>query len=69
MNAAPPLPIRKLRAEMEMKNLSLKQVSALSGVTYSQCSMILNGRLLHPQFFAKIRRAIKAAPAPMEVAA
>ena len=57
MSAVPPLQVRKLRAEMQMKNLSLKEVSAASGVTYSQCSQILNGRLLHAEFLAKIRRA------------
>lgn len=69
MNAVPPLEIRKLRAAMELKNLSLRDVSARSGVGYSQCSQILNGRLNHAAYFNRIRRAIRTAPKPLEAIA
>lgn len=69
MNAPPPLPLRKLRAEMVLKDLSLMEVSDRSGVPYAQCSQVLNGRLIHPVYFEKIRAAIKEAPQPKEPAA
>lgn len=53
---------------MILKNLSLEDVSELSGVGYAQCSQILNGRLIHEVYFGKIRDAIKAAPQPKEPA-
>jgi hypothetical protein len=68
MSALPPLPVRKLKAEMVLKNLDLREVSERSGVIYTTCSQILNGRLIHPVFFKKIRDAIKAAPYPREAA-
>lgn len=69
MNAVPPLPLRKLRAEMQLKNLSLREVSERSGVRYAQASQVLKGRLIHPGYLELIRRVIKAAPHPLEVAA
>ncbi len=69
MSAIPSLSLRKLRAEMILKNLDLGDVSRLSGVGYSQCSQVLKGRLVHDEYFKKIRDAIKAAPMPKEVAA
>lgn len=68
MSTIPPLAIRKLRAEMALKNLSLIDVSRRSGVGYAQCSQILNGRLVHADYCEKIRRAIKAAREPKEAA-
>lgn len=68
MGALSPLPVRKLRAEMVLKNLSLRDVSDRSGVGYAQCSQILNGRLIHSGYFARISRVIKAAPQPKEAA-
>ncbi len=69
MNGTTPLPLRKLRAEMVMKDLTLEDVSRLSEVGYTQCSQILKGRLIHPGWLEKIREAIKKAPMPKEVAA
>lgn len=69
MSAIPPLAVRQLKADMALKNLDLGDVSRLSGVGYSQCSQVLNGRLIHEEYFAKIRDAIKAAPQPKEPAA
>jgi hypothetical protein len=69
MSAIPPLGLRKLRAEMILKNLDLGDVARLSGVGYAQCSQVLNGRLNHEEYFGKIRDAIKAAPMPKEAAA
>jgi hypothetical protein len=56
--------IRKLRSEMELKDLSLREVSELSGVGYSVASAVLTGRLFHPTALEKIGRAIKDAPIP-----
>ena len=49
---------------MEMKGLSLRDVSERSGVDYSSCSRLLNGWLNHPAYFEKIKQAIEAAPEP-----
>jgi len=52
-----------------MKNLSLKDVSELSGVPYSNCSQVLNGRLIHPEYLRRIKKAIRNAPIPQEAVA
>jgi predicted HTH domain antitoxin len=49
---------------MAMKDLSVRKVSELSGVPYAQVSQILNGRLIHPEYFDKIKRAIRNARTP-----
>lgn len=69
MNAVP-VPIRKLKAQMALKDLTLLKVSELSGVEYSVCSRILNGRVIHPEYLRRIKEAIQKSPAPdREVAA
>lgn len=60
----PPVKIRRLRAQMELSNLTLKEVSDRSGVGYSNCSMILCGRLHDPEKLAKIVAVIKAGRGP-----
>jgi len=64
MSANRPLEIRKLRADMALKNLSLTDVHRRSGVGYAQCSQVLNGHLRHASYLARIRQAIKSAPQP-----
>ena len=66
MNA---IPMRKLKAQMVLKDLSLKDVHRRSGVPYQQCSEILNGTRIHAEKLARIKRAIELAPTPKEVAA
>jgi len=68
MSAIEPKVLRQLKAKMALKDLSLIKVSELSGVPYASCSQILNGRLNHTEYFARIRRAIRQAPMPMEAA-
>jgi len=51
------------------KGLSLKDVSRLSGVGYSLCSLILNGRYNDADKLAAIKRAIRNAPMPTEATA
>lgn len=62
----PPLPknLRRLRADMELKALDLYRVAAASGVPYTECSRILNGRVERPADLKKIASAIKSAPEP-----
>lgn len=64
-----PTPLRKLKAQMALKDLSLKDVSRRSGVPYQQCSEILNGTRVHSAKAALIKRSIESAPTPKEVAA
>jgi len=66
MKVIAPLAIRKLRAEMELKNLSLRAVAEAAEVNYSIASQVLSGRLIHPRALAKIRAVIKATRSPEE---
>jgi hypothetical protein len=66
MNA---IPMRKLKAQMVLKDLSLKDVSRRSGVPYQQCSEILNGTRVHAGKARLIRGAIESAPTPKELVA
>ena len=61
--------MRKLKARMALKGLSLKDVSDLSGVNYSYCSLILSGIRNNPDELKKIKAAIRNAPMPEEAAA
>lgn len=64
-----PIPLRNLKAMMALKDLSLRDVSRRSGVPYTMCSAILNGRLIHTEYARRIQRAIETAPKPKAVAA
>jgi hypothetical protein len=60
--ARKPKALRMLRAKMEEKELSLKDVSELANVGYTLASDVLNGRQIRPEVFKKLRFAIEAAP-------
>lgn len=62
------VPLRKLKAEMVMKDISLRKLSELSTVPYNTCSQILNGMHIHPEYLRRIRKAIHNAPPPREAA-
>ena len=62
MKLIPPPEIRALRAQMELKALSIKEVSQLSRLPYQTCSAILRGRQVHPKYLLKIQAAIEKAP-------
>lgn len=64
-----PVPQRKLKAKMALKDLSLKKLSQLANVPYSDCSRILNGSMIHPEYFRRIKKAIREAPTPEQLAA
>ena len=61
-----PMHIRELRSQMELKALSLGEVSAAARVPYTAASAILGGRLIQPENLRKIREAIESAPMPEE---
>lgn len=63
-----PVPLRKLKAQMVLRDLSVRDVSTLSGVPYATTSQILNGKLVQPEFLQRIKRAIHSAPLPQEAA-
>lgn len=71
MPAPLPLKIRRLRASMEMKGLSLSDIAAGVDMPYAVASRLLNAR---PESAARTARLkdiaafIKAAPMPEEVA-
>ena len=64
-----PIEIRRLRARMELKELSLKDVADAANGPYATCSQILKGRLVHPEYLRRIKAAIRRAPQPLEAAA
>jgi transcriptional regulator with XRE-family HTH domain len=60
--------LRKLKAKMILRGLSLADVSRLSRVPYNTTSMILNGHLVHQQYLSQIEEAIRKAPVLQEAA-
>ena len=58
------VPLRKLKAKAVMKGLRLIDIVALSGVPHSSASQVLNGRLIHPEYLARIEKVIREAPEP-----
>lgn len=69
MHTAPPLSLRKLKAEMVMKNIRLGVLSSRIGESAGRVSGILSGKRIEPHVLAKIRNAIRCAPMPREVVA
>lgn len=69
MTAKLPLPIRELRAMAEMKELSLYDISAGSGVPYSEACRVLKGRRTSPTHYEKVRSFIEKSPMPKEAKA
>lgn len=57
-----PLPIRELRAQMELKEISLEEVSTRAGVSYTTASAVLNARVFYREAFFKLKHAIEDAP-------
>lgn len=55
--------LRSIKADAVLAGLSLKEISKASGVSYCTASQIMNGRLVHPRYLAKIQTAIKEASA------
>ena len=66
LKTIPPLPLRKLAAEMKIKHLSLETVATKSGVHYATASGILNGKLNCRERLARIAAFIHSAPMPVE---
>lgn len=63
------VPQTKLKMKMVQKGLSLRDVSEQSGVGYSLCSLILNGKYNDAAKLSAIKRAIRNAPMPAEAVA
>lgn len=61
-----PLPLRELKAQMALKDLSLKEVAKKAKVHYPTASLILSGRLQDTQRLSALRKAIERAPMPTE---
>jgi hypothetical protein len=59
-----PLHVRRLRGKMEIKNLTMRTISATTGIPYTSVSAILCGRLVSPEYLRRIQEAIEAAPMP-----
>jgi len=62
----PPLEIRKLRAEMEMKFISLTFVAKKTKLHISKASEILRGKRNDSEALGKIAKVIHEAPMPVE---
>lgn len=67
--SVPPLNLRKLKANMVLKNLTLREVAAMANVPYVTASDIINGRRIHSSYLGRIARVISNARMPREVAA
>lgn len=63
---AKPLKLRKLKAEMELKELDLATVAKRARVPYATASQVLNGRLRDPLRLQKLSTVIERAPTPAE---
>lgn len=59
-----PLKFRKLKAMMEMKELTLNAVAERAGINLSIASLVLNGRLRDALKFRKLSAVIERAPLP-----
>ena len=64
-----PLPIRELRAQAELKGLSLYDISVGSEVPYAEASRVLNGRQTSPAHLQKVSDFIRKARMPKEATA
>jgi hypothetical protein len=60
------VPLRKLKAQMIIKGLSLGDVARLARVPYTTASSILNGQLVHPEYRRQLENAVRQAPTPQE---
>jgi hypothetical protein len=56
------VPLRKLKAEMALKDISIRRLSQLARVPYNTCSLILTGTHVHPEYLRRIKMAIRQAP-------
>lgn len=63
----PPLSLRRLKADMVLKHLSLSAVARSAKINPSVASDILNGRRNDPQRLSKLRSVISLAKMPEEV--
>ena len=62
-----PFHLRKLRSDMALKGLSLKDVSDGTKVPYTYASEILKGSRVNPKALEKISKFIEKAQMPEEV--
>ena len=63
---ATPLELRKLKANMALKGLSLTDLCIKTRIPYVTISRILNGRVDLPKSLELIRNAITNEPMPVE---
>lgn len=61
-----PTALRKLKAVMVLKSLTLRTVCELAEVNYSVASEVLSGRLKNPRVLKKIRQVVADSPPHME---
>ena len=55
-----PIELRKLRAAMQLRDISMRDISAATGIPYTTVSGVLCGRLIHPQYLQRIIKAIES---------
>ena len=64
-----PAPLRKLKAEMVLKDLSLGDVARKARIPYTSASAILNGKRVDPKSLKRLERVITTSPMPEEAGA
>lgn len=62
----PPLRVRKIKAEMELKAVDLWSLADAAGVEYTRASKILNGRMNDEDALKKLTDALANIPMPKE---
>lgn len=59
-----PLPVRRIRANIELKDLRLDWIAEKATVPYQMASALLTGRRVDPALLTLVERAVNAAPSP-----
>jgi hypothetical protein len=65
---AKPLRLRRLKADMALKELSTRAIARGTRIPYATVSQLLNGHRIDPQRLSKISSYIDRAPMPKEAA-
>jgi predicted transcriptional regulator len=61
--------LRRLKAKMALKGLTLREVASRANVPYSTASNVLNGAWIHREYLRRLEKAIREAPMPEEATA
>ncbi|GEM_PF-7055559 len=66
MRFVAPLKVRKLKAQIVLKGLSLGEVVRRAKVNYTAASSVLSGKRIDETTFKKLKETVEKAPMPGE---